>query len=58
MEADGVIRIPVSRRWEWAAAHQIPKATMQSFIHGYQLTLRKRWRILSTPWDEVAQATR
>jgi hypothetical protein len=57
-EADRAIKIPVSQRWEWAAAHQIPKATMQSFLHGYQLTLRKRWRIVSTPWDEAAHATR
>ena len=56
MEADTVIRIPVSRRWEWAAAREIPKATMQSFIHGYQLVLRKRWRVVSTPWDEVGQS--
>jgi hypothetical protein len=58
MTADGPIRIPVSKRWEWAEKREIPKATMQSFLHGYQLTLRKRWRIISTPWDEVAQATR
>ena len=53
MQADCAIKIPVSKRWDWAQQREIPKATMQSFIHGYQLTLRKRWRILSTPWDEV-----
>jgi hypothetical protein len=58
MGTNAVTRIPVSRRWEWAAAREIPKATMQSFIHGYQLTLRNRWRVMSTPWDETGQRIR
>ena len=55
MESTRVIRLPVSKRWDWAQQRGIPKATMQSFIHGYQLVLRKRWRVVSTPWDEVGQ---
>jgi len=53
MTTQAVIKIPISRRWSWADAHEIPKATMQSFLNGYQLTLRRRWRIVTSPWDEV-----
>jgi hypothetical protein len=27
---------------------------MQSFLGGYQLTLRGRWRVTGSPWDSVA----
>jgi hypothetical protein len=43
--------VPISTRWEWAAQRGIPKPTMQSFLNGYQRTLRGRWRVVRNPWE-------
>jgi hypothetical protein len=53
-ELGKTIRVPIGRRWQWAEQHGIPKPTMQSFLGGYQLTLRGRWRVTGSPWDSVA----
>ena len=53
-ELGKTIRVPIGRRWQWAEQHGIPKPTMQSFLGGYQLTLRGRWRVVGSPWDSVA----
>jgi DNA-binding transcriptional regulator YhcF (GntR family) len=50
-EQQKTIRLPIRRRWEWAEQQGIPKSTMQSFLNGYQLTLRGRWRVVGNPWD-------
>ena len=47
-------RVTISRRWQWAAEHGIPRPTMQSFLGGHQQTLRGRWRIVGTPMDRYS----
>jgi predicted transcriptional regulator len=49
-------RVTISKRWEWASQHEIPKPTMQSFLGGHQLTLRRRWQVVGSPWDEQVAA--
>jgi hypothetical protein len=45
-------RVTVSQRWRWAERHSIPRGTMQSFLGGYQLTLRGRWQLAGNPWQD------
>lgn len=44
-------RITINSRWAWAQRQGIPRATMQSFLNGYQRLLRGRWEIVSSPTD-------
>lgn len=46
-------RIPVSSRAEWAARHGIPYPTLRGFLAGSQMTLRNRWRVISSPLDAI-----
>ena len=46
-------RITLSNRWDWARRHCIPRGTLRSFLMGYQLTMRDRWRLVATPLDEA-----
>jgi hypothetical protein len=43
-------RVPMSKRWEWARQHGVPRTTMQSFLGGYHRVLRGRWEIVSSPY--------
>lgn len=42
-------RVPIGQRWQWAAARNIPKSTLQSFLSGKQTILRQRWKLVSSP---------
>jgi len=55
-ELGKTIRVPIRKRWEWAERQGIPRPTMQSFLGGHQLTLRGRWRVVGSPWDEQQSA--
>ena len=46
-------RITLSNRWDWGRRHCIPRGTLRSFLMGYQLTMRDRWRLVATPLDET-----
>lgn len=46
-------RIPISTRAEWAARHGIPYPTLRGFLAGHQMTLRNRWRVVSSPIDSI-----
>lgn len=47
-------RVPITQRWDFARRHGIPRATMRSFLMGYQLVMRDRWELVATPHDEIA----
>lgn len=47
-------RVPVTRRWDWARRHGIPRGTMRNFLTGGQLVMRERWELVATPYDEAA----
>jgi len=46
-------RISLTRRWEWARRHGVPRQTMRSFLAGNQIVMRERWRLVSTPLDQT-----
>lgn len=46
-------RIPISSRAEWASRHGIPYPTLRGFLSGNQMTLRNRWRVISSPIDAI-----
>lgn len=52
----GKIRIPISKRREWAKARGIPFPTLCNFLYGRQKVLRDRWRILRSPFDLEVEA--
>jgi len=45
------IRLPVSRRREWAQKRGVPVSTLCGFLYGRQQVLMGRWRVISSPWD-------
>lgn len=45
------VRIPVSKRREWAKAQEIPLPTLCGFLYGRQKVLRDRWQVLRSPFD-------
>ena len=45
------IKVPISQRWEWAAARGIPRGTMSGFLNGHRSTMHGRWRVVGSPWD-------
>ena len=45
------VRVTVSGRRKWAKAQKIPLPTLIGFLHGRQMVLRGRWRLLRSPWD-------
>jgi hypothetical protein len=47
-----IVQLPISKRWEWAERHDIPRATMRSFLNGHHRTLGNRWQVVRNPWEE------
>jgi DNA-binding transcriptional ArsR family regulator len=47
-----VIRVTIRGRWQWAERQGIPRATMQSFLGGHQRTMKGRWQVAGSPWDD------
>ena len=47
----GKIRIPISKRKEWAKARGISMSTLCGFLYGRQRILKGRWRLLRSPLD-------
>lgn len=45
------VRIPVSKREEWAKARGIPLPTLYGFLQGRQKVLRNQWRLIRSPFD-------
>jgi hypothetical protein len=47
----GKVRIPISKRREWAKDKGIPLSTLCGFLYGRQKVLRDRWQVLRSPFD-------
>lgn len=45
------IKIPISKRREWAKSKGIPFSTFCGFLYGRQKVLNRRWRLISSPLD-------
>jgi hypothetical protein len=45
------VRVPVSRRREWAQRRGIPLPTLIGFLNGRQNVLRGQWRVVGSPVD-------
>lgn len=43
------VRVPISKRWQWAQMRRIPRQTFRSFLAGNQTILRERWKLVSGP---------
>ena len=44
------IRIPISKRREWAEDKGIPLSTLCGFLYGRQKVLKDRWRVMNSPF--------
>lgn len=45
------IKIPISKRKQWAKTHQIPLHTLYGFLNGRQNLLRNQWQVVASPFD-------
>jgi len=46
-------RIPLTDRWSWCDARKIPRKTFKGFLAGDQMVMRKKWQLVSTPFDST-----
>jgi len=50
------VRIPVNGLHEWCAKHGYKYNTVYCFLTGYSPLLNRRYRLMSTPMDEITEA--
>jgi hypothetical protein len=55
VQSDRTVKIPVNGLHAWCEKHHYKYNTVYCFLTGYSPLLDRRYRLISTPMDEISQ---